>query len=579
MSAAAPACTPRTEPEALEVTNTYFDDQTKPQASQLATGAGVKVAILADGADPQNADLIRGGQSIVTDYKDFTGDGILGVTDGREAFGDLSAIGAQGNGIYDVSKYVNGAHSPAPGCPLIKIRGMAPGVTIQLLQVFGSSGSASSSEIATAVEYAVDHGSDIINESLGGQAYPDVSTDPLSLANSAAVAAGLTVVESSGDAGITNTLGPSATSPDVINAGGTTTFRLYPQTGDGGYPTRQGAYISNNISMISSAGFSFGDYTTPGGTGPRTIDVVAPADLGWALCSTNTAIYQGCTGLNNLPSGIQDFGGTSYSAPLTSGAAALVIQAYRDTHGGASPAPALVKQILMNTATDLNAPADEQGAGLINSLKAVQLARSYQDGNGTPAPLGTTTTAFPASLTAVDLPGTSKTFQVTVTNSGVGAQAIFPAVQKLDAPFYTPPTYIATIVRATGPTFTDAVGRKRVYTTQAFTVPYGVQRLTASIAWDVVAKPGTLVRVTLIDPSGAFTAFSIPQGAGQGFGVAEVRNPRPVPGPRSSGPPPAAPATKARSSWTSQGRASSRAPPSAPSAPASCCSARARARC
>jgi subtilase family serine protease len=38
------------------------------------------------------------------------------------------------------------------------------------------------------------------------------------------------------------------------------------------------------------------------------------------------------------------FGGTSESAPLTAGAGALVIEAHRKIHNGATPSPALVNR-------------------------------------------------------------------------------------------------------------------------------------------------------------------------------------------------------------------------------------------
>ena len=50
---------PLLEPEALQTTHTAFSDPGTPQAQQLASGAGVKVAFFADGLDINNPDFIR----------------------------------------------------------------------------------------------------------------------------------------------------------------------------------------------------------------------------------------------------------------------------------------------------------------------------------------------------------------------------------------------------------------------------------------------------------------------------------------------------------------------------------------
>ena len=126
-----------------------------------------------------------------------------------------------------------------------------------------------------------------------------------------------------------------------------------------------GKWLNDEISSLSSGGFTQG-----GGT----VDITAPGESGWAACDAGAPE---CTNFRGGRSDFQLFGGTSQSAPLTAGAAALVISAYRSTHGGASPSPALVKRLLTSTATDLGLPAFEQGAGLLDARAAVEAALTY----------------------------------------------------------------------------------------------------------------------------------------------------------------------------------------------------------
>jgi hypothetical protein len=76
-------------------------------------------------------------------------------------------------------------------------------------------------------------------------------------------------------------------------------------------------------------------------------------------------------------------------------------------------------------------------------------------------------------------------------------------------------------INATSPahTFVDAFGINRSYVETTFAVPAGTDRLVASIAWPGAAGPGA--RLSLLDPSGAFAAYSLPQGTGN-FGQVDI---------------------------------------------------------
>jgi hypothetical protein len=504
---------PLLEPEALQLTHTAFADKSTPQAQNIATGAGVKVGWIADGIDINNPDFIRAnGQHVFVDYQDFSGDGLAAVTGGAEAFGDASAIAAQGRQVYDLANFVNPAHPLPPGCN-ITVRGMAPGASLVGLKVFGNSNTAPTSRFIEAIDWAVnvDH-VNVLNESFGGNPFPDNGDDPISLADKAAVDAGVTVVSSTGDAGTTGTIGTPATDPFVIGVAGTTMFRSYIQTTNAGAQLSNGQFVSNNISGLSSGG------TTQLG---RVPDVAAPGDLGWALCTPDLAKYEECTDNKGAPSPIQDFGGTSQSSPLTAGEAALVIEAYRSTHHGVTPAPAVVKQIITGTAEDLDHPAFEQGSGLINSLAAVQAAKSWKDSNGSPSAVGSSLVSTPTQLTVSGQPGAPFVQQVTVRNVSNHTQTVHATTRTVG---HTVSSVNGqdTLNTATSPAFLDAFGISRSYVTDHFTVQPGVDRLDVSNAASL--PDGFSIRVILLDPSGTYTAYSIPQGFNN-FSHVDVHHP------------------------------------------------------
>jgi hypothetical protein len=520
------------EPEALQITNTAFANAATPQAQEVrdgngvpVTGAGVKVAYIADGLDPTVAGFIRpDGSSVFIDYEDFTGDPGGTPTAGGEAFGDASSIAAQDtpNGeplFFDISKFVV-PHYALPSPCNVRIRGMAPGASLVGLNVFSSLGFTSTSTFVQAIEWAVSHDDvDVINESFGGNPFPDTDNDPISLADAAAVKAGVTVVVSTGDAGTAGTLGSPSTDNGVIAVGATNQWRVYLQTHDGAIPlTPKGGFINNNISAFSSAGFAQHN--------ARTVDVVAPGDSGWALCSSNTALFVDCTDFNGNPSAFELFGGTSESSPLTAGEAALVIQAYRSTHRGADPSPALVKQIILSTATDLGAPSQEQGAGLINSLAAVNAALSIDDSHGRPKGRGTVVLASPNASAITDMPGSRQVHSYTVSNPGATAVQLAPALETLGQAVAGNTLSLA-LDPAKDLTFINSSGGTRAYIKKTFKVPAGVQHLDAAIAFqiDLSSSASPLVLFALLDPSGNQAAYSIPQGSGNGYGHVDVVSP------------------------------------------------------
>jgi hypothetical protein len=491
-------------------------------------GAGVTVATIADGLNPADPDFQRNpafaspgspaGSPVVKEV-DFDGDPATAPTDGVEMNIDAGSIAAQGNTAYDLSQFVSTAHPLPAGCD-IKIQGDAPGASVLALKAFGEDNDTTSSGLVQAINYAVNNGAKVINESFGSNNIPDLADDVIDTADNAAVAAGVTVVVSSGDAGVTGTLGPAGTDPNVISVGATTTFRSYVQDSDGGIniPGETGRYVDNNISSLSSGGVD-----QAGGT----IDLVAPGDLNWILCDPNPALYLGCTNENGGATPIYLSGGTSESSPLTAGAAADVIQAYAEAHGGTDPTPALVKQILMSSATDIGAPATQQGAGLLNIEGAVKLARSIGNGgNG-----GLLLSPNQVNVTQYPYQTTTKTISITNTSSrservSLSTRALTEQVGNDSGSFCMQPGNPTATCPANSGTFAIWSGVDEVYQLVHFQVPHtdGLARLNFSADYPDTGQT-SLMHFALIEPNGAYAGYSLPQGLAD-YGNVQVAHPR-----------------------------------------------------
>jgi Subtilase family len=354
---------PLQEPEAVADVHASNGNPRAPgMANSIATGKGVIVANDGMNQLAGNPNFTRpNGTHVIIDapsYKANHGN--------AESYGDASSIAAQGTVTYQYSEAL--PYSPVPAGCSFYIKGDAPGASLVDLTEIDTPILALSKVIAGIDRVVAKVHADVISESFGVNSVPpNTFANLLAQADEAAVEAGVTVVESSGDSGASGTVIAASDDPQVIAAGAVDNFRLVAM--NDGYHS----YQSNQMAALSSGG------TTPT---DKLVNLVAPGWYGGeAACADGSG---GCPA--HYPT--EAMRGTSEAAPLIAGAAADVIQAYRDTHHGDSPTPEVVQEILTSTATDLNDPADQQGAGLLNVYAAVKAAQQMP---------GTTDTAGPGS--------------------------------------------------------------------------------------------------------------------------------------------------------------------------------------
>jgi subtilisin family serine protease len=279
------------------------------------TGAGVKVAVIDTGIDythPELSPNYAGGWDFVNEDDDPMDD----HGHGTHVAGTVAAV-------------YNGA----------EIVGVAPDVELYALKVLDDTGYGWWSDVIAALEWAVDNGIQVTNNSYAG----DVAVDPnepelaaLRAAFDSAEAAGVLHVAAAGNSG---------------NADG---------TGDNvSYPARFESVVAVAATDQSDNRASFS------GTGPA-VELSAP---GVSIYSTTRG---GGYGLDS---------GTSMASPHVAGTAALVIAAGVEDASGNGRINDEVRAILTESASDLGAAGRDPlyGWGLVNAARAAVLCTGDLD--------------------------------------------------------------------------------------------------------------------------------------------------------------------------------------------------------
>ncbi len=296
---------------------------------QGVTGAGVKVAVVDTGIDPNHPDFA----ARLAQVKDFTGEG---PSDGN------------GHGTH-VAGIIGGTGAASGG----KYRGVAPDCAFYIAKVLRSDGSGSMSDVMAGIEWAVQQGAQVVNLSLGSDGACD-GTDALSVLCDAAVGRGVVLCVAAGNAGPgASTVGSPGCAKTVITIGATSK--------------------SDSVANFSSRG--------PTSDGRVKPDVCFPG-VGIAACRAAG------TGMGTpIDDHYTSASGTSMATPHAAGVCALLLQAKPGL------APQQIKTILMETAKNLNLDANTQGAGRADGLAAYQNALGQtpqpQPPTPTPTPPGT----------------------------------------------------------------------------------------------------------------------------------------------------------------------------------------------
>lgn len=288
------------------------------------TGKDITVAVIDTGLAP-HVDLFKPTNRILY-FKDF-------VNNRSKLYDD------NGHGTHVAGIIAGNGYSSKE-----KYKGIAPSTNLVIVKALDSSGSGSTSDIVSAIQWVIEnkdvYNIKILNLSLGTPISSDNNPSPLRDAVEEAIRADITVVCAAGNSG------PSRGSI------------LCP--GNSPYAITVGAVDDNKTPEINDDFIANFSSRGPTKEGIKKPDIVAP---GVDIMSIS----------NKNPSGYSSLSGTSMATPIITGACALLYERYGDL------SPRKVKNMLMNSCSNIGFSQNEQGSGIINLEKLLDenYSRNY----------------------------------------------------------------------------------------------------------------------------------------------------------------------------------------------------------
>jgi subtilisin family serine protease len=327
------------------------------------TGAGVGVAVIDSGIAAWHDDMTGNnigllstvfpyGNQRVTKFVDFVGGRTLPYDDNGHGTHVAGIIAGNGKDSLLSTK-----------------QGIAPDAKLVVLKVLDGNGVGTISNIIAALNWvALNHQQyniRVVNMSVGARITESYWTDPLTLAAKVLVDKGIVVVGASGNFG--------KNAQGQLQYGGITAPSNAPWVLTVGATSTQGTLTRSDDVMAgySSSGPTYIDFAAKP-------DLVAPGSGTVSLAAQGSTFY--ATKTSSLVTGVFGLGfkpylalsGTSMAAPVVSGTVALMFQANPNL------TPNMVKAILQYTAQPYPGYSPlRQGAGFLNSLGAVRLAKFY----------------------------------------------------------------------------------------------------------------------------------------------------------------------------------------------------------